>query len=606
MIKIADKIDCCCCNACGDICAHRAITFKPDNEGFLYPTVDTSRCVNCGLCETVCPILNTETLQQKAENREPECFAAQHKNLQALFDSTSGCAFVALADRMYKEGGFVGGAIFNEDYSVSQFISSNKSDLERLRNSKYVQSDSQGFFIAVRDLLRAGEKVLVCGLPCQMAGLRTFLRKDYENLIVVDLICLGINSPKILPAYLHYLEEKHKSKIVYYKAKNKELGWRNLTTKVVFENGEVEYDKADTNYFTVGFIGTHAFARPSCYACRFKGFPRYSDITIGDFWGAEKHVGRELDNNLGTSVILANTAKGLAYYQTVKSAFRECQVPLKAVVAGNPALVQSLSKPLIDRTLFYKDLDEKPFIEFARKYIKRPVDNPLTLKRKIRNWLSFGASTMRASAFSPATLWKNLYYNLLSRQFETNIALGHFITIHKYCVLDISSHARVVVKGRFAFGPKRIKKSKLESRLLVEDGATLQLSNGSVMYGADIEVFKNATLSLGNGIIFNINATIICGDRITIDDNVCFGRDVTVRDNSGNHFMSRRMFKSTRPITIGQHAWLTEHVIVMPGAKIGVGVIVSAGSLVSGKLPNFVLATGSPAKVVDEEIYWKC
>lgn len=128
---------------------------------------------------------------------------------------------------MYKCGGYVGGAVFNDDYSVTQFLSSDKADLEKLRNSKYVQSDSQGFFKQVQELLKAREKVLVCGLPCQMAGLRSFLRKEYENLIILDLICLGINSPKILRGYLDYMEEKHNSKIVYYKAKIRNLGGGN-------------------------------------------------------------------------------------------------------------------------------------------------------------------------------------------------------------------------------------------------------------------------------------------------------------------------------------------------------------------------------------------
>ena len=208
MIEIIDKVDCCGCNACGDICAQKAITFKNDEEGFGYPEINNELCTDCHLCEKICPILNIKELK-KNDYEKPLCYAAQTKNLESLFNSTSGSAFATLAEKMYKLGGYVGGAIFNDDYSVKQFISSNKADLEKLRNSKYVQSDSQGFYKQVRDLLKAGEKVLVCGLPCQMAGLRSFLRIDYENLIIIDLICLGINSPKILRGYLDYMEEKH-------------------------------------------------------------------------------------------------------------------------------------------------------------------------------------------------------------------------------------------------------------------------------------------------------------------------------------------------------------------------------------------------------------
>lgn len=603
MIHITDKVQCCGCNACGDICAKKAISFKTDEEGFWYPEVDKEKCVDCGMCEKVCPIIQAERLK-KNYFETPKCFAAQNKNLESLFNSTSGSAFAAFAVRMYKDKGFVGGAIFNEDYSVKQYISNDKKDLEILRNTKYVQSNSEGFYLRVRELLKAGEKVLVCGLPCQMAGLRSFLQKDYENLIILDMICLGINSPKILPAYLKWKEEVHGSKLTYYKAKNKELGWRQLTTKLVFENGDVEYDKRDTNYFTQGFIGTHAFARPSCYDCKFKGTPRVADITLGDFWGAEKYVGKEYDNDLGISVVIINSKKGLDFYEAVRSSFREKSIDYEDVRKGNRALDISLPRPSFDRTLFYEDFNKLPFIDFAQKYIKLPV-NFMSNKKKIKNLLVFLYRVASVSGLSIRTLWKNVYYNILCRRVSANILLGKFILVNKDCVIGISETAKVNINGCFVFGNKRIKGSHLESRLIVEDGAVLNIGGGYISYGADIEVFPKATLNLGKDIAFNMNATIICGDHIDIGDNVSFGRNVTVRDTSGNHYMSRKIFKNKRPVIIGQHSWITEQCLVMPGSKIGVGVIVGAGSMVSGKLPNFTLATGRPAVVVDEDIFWK-
>lgn len=604
MIHITNKIDCCGCNACGDICPHDAIIFRTDHEGFSYPEVKSSCCVNCGLCDKVCPVIHSNELKRN-DYRIPICYAAQCKNLESLFNSTSGSAFATLAEKMYKEGGYVGGAIFKEDYSVTQFISSDKVDLEKIRNSKYAQSDSSGFYIAVRTLLNEGNKVLVCGIPCQMAALRSFLKKDYDNLVIVDLICLGINSPKILKKYLESLETKHNSKIVYYKAKNKELGWRQLTTKVVFANGDVEYDKKDTNPFTHGFISTHAFSRPSCYECKFKGNPRISDITIGDLWGAENIVSDELDHDLGTSVIMINSEKGMKYYKSVKSAFRETEISYDVVLRGNPALVSSLSKPRLDRELFYNDLDKLSFEMFAKKYIQVPAERSLTFKCKVKNIAKFGYNIAKASGFNPCTWWKNIYYNFFCRSVKANILKGQCIVIHKYCILSISRKANVILEGFLNFGHKRIRGSKLESRLLVESGAMLLSKGGSIAYGADIEVFKNSKLELGKDIALNMQVTIICGEHITLSDNVCFGRNVTVRDNNGGHFMSRRIYKDRRPVSIGQHSWICEQAIVMPGAKIGVGVVVGARSMVSGKLANFTLATGAPAEVVDENIFWK-
>ena len=601
MIQITDKVNCCGCNACGDVCSKQAISFKTDNEGFWYPEVDLEKCVDCGLCEKVCPIIQADQLK-KNDFETPKCFAAQNKNLESLFNSTSGSAFAAFAEKVYKDKGFVGGAVFNDDYSVRQFISNDKEDLEQLRNTKYVQSNSEGFYIEVQKVLKEGNKVLVCGLPCQMAALRSFLRKDYENLIIVDMICLGINSPRILPAYLHWKEEQHGSKLVYYKAKNKELGWRQLTTKMVFDNGDVEYDKQDTNYFTQGFISTHAFARPSCYDCKFKGTPRIADITIGDFWGAERYVGREYDHDLGTSVIMVNSQKGMVFYESVRSKFREKEIKYEDVVVSNKALISSLSKPTFDRAQLYEDLTNMPFEAFAKKYVKLPADRK---QSKLKNLAKFILGVKHASGWSLRALWQNIHYNCFCKRVHTDVLSGKYLLLYKHSVLDIAKTGTVNIKGSLSFGTKRVKGSHLESRLLVDSGAILDIYGGAISYGADIEVFPNAHLELGQGIAFNINATIICGDHIKIEDGVCFGRNVTVRDNSGEHFMSRKIYKNKRPVTIGQHSWITEQSIVMPGAKIGVGVLVGAGSMVQGKLPNFTLATGRPAEVVDEDIYWK-
>ncbi len=244
MITIEQKSDCCGCNACGDICPKQAISFVVDNEGFWYPQVDKSKCVDCGLCEKVCPMLHVDELK-KNDLPESICYAAEHKDLEVVFDSTSGGLFSALAEYTYQQHGFVGGAVFNEDLSVSQFISADEKDLVRLRSSKYLQSGAEGFYREVRRLAQAGERVLICGTPCQMAAMRSFLGKEYENLIIVDFICRGVNSPKIWQKYLQSFEQRYGSKVVFAKAKSKEYGWRNLTQKVRLADGREFFETRD-------------------------------------------------------------------------------------------------------------------------------------------------------------------------------------------------------------------------------------------------------------------------------------------------------------------------------------------------------------------------
>jgi Coenzyme F420-reducing hydrogenase, beta subunit len=218
MINIVDKSKCCGCNACEDICPVEAITFSEDKEGFLYPNVDLDRCIDCELCDKLCPMDKVEDLKIN-DLSEPECYAAIHKNLEIRFDSTSGGIFSALATKMFKEGGYVGGAVYDNNWGVKQLITNDSSKLVDLRSSKYIQSDSRGFYVQLEDILNKGEKVLVCGLPCQIFAIKSFLRKPYDNLILVDLICRYINSPKAYRKYLNSLEKEYGGKVVYIKAK---------------------------------------------------------------------------------------------------------------------------------------------------------------------------------------------------------------------------------------------------------------------------------------------------------------------------------------------------------------------------------------------------
>ena len=605
MIYLKERKNCCGCNACGDVCPKKSISFVVDVEGFLYPKINVETCIDCHLCEKVCPIINIEYLKHN-DLEQSDCYAAINKNIEIRFDSTSGGVFSALAMGTYENKGFVGGAVFNDEFLVNQVISNNKKDLGALRSSKYLQSDAQGFYKKVRELVKAGEQVLVCGTPCQMAALRKFLCGDYDNIIFVDFICRGINSPKVFRRYLDYLEDKYESKVIYFKAKNKELGWRQLTSKVIFENGKVLYDTKDTSYFTTGYLQTGVYCRPSCYECKFKGFPRIADITIADFWGAEKVVGKEYDNDLGTSLVMLNSKKGKAYFEKIKGKLSFESIPFESILKGNPALTKPLNPPIVDRISFYEDLDSKSFLEVAEKYIVRNIDKKASKKVKIKNCIRFLKGLYRIAGWN-ITLWlKNLKYNFFVNQIQTNISEGRYLLIANHTILDIHHKAKIIIGGRVILGKKKFFKSNLETRILLEKDAIIDFKGNAILgYGSDIEVFQKATLSIGANFASNIDTTIICAENITIDNHVKVGRGCSIRDNNGDHYMSIRGYKNSRPVYIGQHSWLCEGCTLLAGTKLGTGVIVAAKSVVGMNAPSFSVVMGNPSNIIDENIYWK-
>jgi coenzyme F420-reducing hydrogenase beta subunit len=380
-INILDKKECNGCNACFDACGSaKAITFSTDKEGFWYPTVDLDKCTDCGLCEKVCPELNADSIKLKVGG-EPTVYAARHKDIDVIKDSTSGGIFTAFAELFFKMGGYVGGAVYDDEFNVKHIVTNDINDLPRLRSSKYAQSDLTGFHTRVKELLKAGEKVLVCGTPCQMAGLRLFLRKPQEKLLILDFICRGINSPKVYQKHLESLEKQYSSKLNYVKAKNKELGWRSLTFKATFENGENYYAKGREDNFTRGYLQTGNLTRTSCFDCKFKDNPRIADITIGDFWGVEK-VAPELDDNLGTSLIMCNTDQGRNFFQALDKIDYK-KVLLKDIVPGNRALYESIDASIVDRENFYEDLDNFDFDYVSNKYFPHKPESKIL--RKIKN-----------------------------------------------------------------------------------------------------------------------------------------------------------------------------------------------------------------------------
>lgn len=609
MISINKKAKCNGCCACVDICPQNAISLNTDFEGFWYPKINKDRCNYCGLCEKICPELNIKELK-KNDYENPVCYAAIHKNIRIRWDSTSGGLFSALAEVMYNEDGYVSGAIYNENFTVRNYVSNKFDDLSRLRSSKYLQSNAQGLYIEIKQLLKNEKKVLACGTPCQMAALRSFLRKNYENLIIVDFICRGVNSPKVYRKYLDSLEKKYKSKVNNVKAKNKEIGWRNLTRKVVFENGQAYYGVRMDDDFRRGYH-TNVFCRPSCYVCQFKGFPRMADITLGDFWGIEK-VNKNLDNNIGTSLVMLNSKKGEQYFEKIKGDIEYQKVLIESVLPGNIALKTPITKSKINRTSFFNDLNQTSFDEVAKKYFPL-TDSKLSFKDRIKHLLKHILFFKRKMGFNPKALYQFFWLNFWRKNTKSNWKNNFFIHTTPHAVFDIHPNAKININKGLIFGEKTVKRSKLESRLRMEANTTLTINDGPLTrygdspyilrYGCDIQIINEGKLTIGQGGC-NMNLAIMCAKEITIGNWVRMGRDVTIRDWNGPHVILNDSYTNHAPVHIKDHVWITSGVTIMPGVTIGEGSVIGGNSVVTRNIPSRCFVVGSPAKVIKENIEW--
>lgn len=603
MIKILDKKDCNGCRACADICCKNAISFKVDNEGFWYPEVDMKLCNSCGLCTKTCPEIN-ENIANAVNTIDPECYGAHHKEQDIRLESTSGGVFSALANKFYDMGGYVAGAIYNEDFSVSHFVSNNREDLQKLRSSKYLQSNCEGLYKDVKKLLLNGEKVLVCGCPCQMAALRLFLNKEYEYLVICDFICLGINSPKVFRKHLDSLELKYDSKVVYAKAKNKEFGWRNLTFKAMFDNGKSYYGDGNVDDFTRGFLRTGVYTRPACYDCKFKKIPRIADLTLADFWGIEK-VNPALDNDTGTSVVMCNSPKGIKLFDDIKPIIAYSQVNIEDIAAGNKSLFESMKESSINRYRFFEDLNSMQFNAVAKKYF--PKKNIIIRISKIKKKIKTIIYPFYIMGVKPILWWQFIKINFLRKNTESNFFKGHVIIPTKCNVFDINKSAKILINGSVIFGYSKIKGSKLETRIRLEENSSLNIYNSFTFFaGADIQVFKNGELELkgGVGAGCNINCQIICASKITVGKSTLIGRNVVIRDYDG-HFIIKKGYKVKSPIFIGDHCWIGDSAVISKGVKIGDGSIVATRSWVINRVKPKTLVGGSPAMTIEENIEWK-
>ncbi|MGH4052367.1 MAG: Coenzyme F420 hydrogenase/dehydrogenase, beta subunit C-terminal domain [Clostridium sp.] len=374
MISIINKKNCSGCKGCYNICPQKCIEMLVDEEGFWYPKVNENKCIECGLCEKVCPEINIY-FNGRAYDK-PNCYAAWNNNKSIREDSSSGGVFTSLAEWILLDGGVVFGAGYNQDFNIIHKEAHTIGELKELRGSKYVQSDINDTFSKAKQYLEKDNKVLFTGTSCQIAGLYSFLQKEYDKLYTCDIVCHGVPSPMVFQKYKQNLKKEYNSSIKRITFRNKKYGWKKYSVLIQFENDALYSKLAANDIYMQGFLKNY-YLRPSCYKCSYSNISRVSDITLGDYWGiASKYP--ELDDDKGTSLLLVNTDKGKTMLKECKSNIFIQKCDLDHAIKGNPCIIKSVKEPDL-RESFFEDVNRRDFNYVIKKYMSPPS----WIKRKI-------------------------------------------------------------------------------------------------------------------------------------------------------------------------------------------------------------------------------
>lgn len=359
MIQIIDKEKCCGCTACVSICPKKCISMKSDDEGFLYPYVTTSECVNCGACEKTCPMEN----KNGVERHTSIILGAQVKDSQKRLKCTAGGIVSIIAEQMYQNGVNVFGCLYSNMKPCHKRAISIR-DIEAFRGSKYVQSNMENTISEIRKLIKSGEKVLFIGTPCQVHGLKNVVG-DNDNLITIDLLCLGVSSPGLFSKWISYIEKKYKCKVKEVQFRNKKYGYSMSNVQIVLSNGRIIEQKYDSKAYIKTFFNYYYNVRPSCYSCDFRESPRVSDITVGDFSNIGEYS-HEFDDDIGTTQVWLHSPKAIEILRSIKHNIRIIEIQRDASnLFGGPK--KQIIRPN-NREVFFSDAKTNDFNTFIQKW----------------------------------------------------------------------------------------------------------------------------------------------------------------------------------------------------------------------------------------------
>lgn len=385
MPRLASVSQCTGCTACISICPQNCIQMKEDDAGFAFPEIiDQSSCIACGLCERICPMLTNKKCDRDLST---VAYAAFSKNNSLRFESSSGGIFSELASVVLDLGGIVYGASYDEKGVVRHIGIESYEKLEKLRGAKYSQSILGNTFRLLKNHLDSGKAVLFSGTPCQVVGLRAFLRKDYDKLICLDFVCHGIPSPMVWKKYVGYRAHTDNNEIYPQRInmRNKESGWSRYSYSVEFLYSEKNrYLCKNNNDLFMNLFVNDYILRKSCSACNFKGYSRISDITLGDFWGIW-NIDPNMDDNKGTSLVLIHSSKGKELFGKILKDIKIKKVTLEQASRENPSLISS-SKHKWNRDQILNEIFQNGF-QTVEAILKTEKNGENKLQRLYRNLL---------------------------------------------------------------------------------------------------------------------------------------------------------------------------------------------------------------------------
>lgn len=611
METIIEHNRCTGCKACENVCSFGAICFECDSKGFWYPNIDEEKCTNCGACVAICPQKN----KHNTENSIPRVYSAWNRDDSIRMKSTSGGVFYALAKTVISQGGVVVGCAYGKDYkSAYHKIVDKLEDLEEIVGSKYFQSDTNDVYKRVMEFLKQDKLVFFTGTPCQISAMKMIAGEMQRNLITMDFICLGINSPLAFKSYVEEQEEKHKSKVKLVQLKNKINGWESLGSYMEFENGKTFLADKNQDWWIKGYIKENLYMRSSCYDCIYRTIPRTADITVGDFWGITGVSKKDIFK--GVSIILTNSEKGKLLLKDAKEELFLKETTLEKGEKGNPAL---FNNPLLSNrsNVFFRDLKKYPFSKAVRRNSQEQKKINLDTFKFDKINIPIEKLDVFVKENPLAFLRENGYIGKVDissfiklNYFYSNIVRDRNVYVIPYLnsIIDIDPTAKLFVRRKhIEIGINKLKRSKAETLVRLGKKAVWVSNNGAgLFYNTVLDLCKNAKFESG---FFTANGgcAIVCAKHIVFGDDVMLGRNIIIYDSDHHQIMdeNNNVKNHSKEVIIEDHVWLTSNVTVLKGSHIEKNSIIGGQTVITDDIPqNALVVGGSKARIINQKANW--